>query len=247
MTINQEPTPKTPEDPQKMLIEANKARESADFLGGLDLALVASSLFKKAGELPKSAEALSSAAISLRHLYENKRDSAYLSLALQIAQDAVDLAMQSGQNDALAIPYFELAKTQEAAGQLYAASLTYEKAFEHIITNPPKSHDRPGVKADITGRLAISRIKVGEEEALKDFNQALEDLEQSKEGDYNKGVWLSGLHMHLAEALKDKDTKNAQEHLQEARRLIDIYSLPLRLNQWQRLADTFPPKDLQVA
>lgn len=236
-------SPKEIKTPHKLHALAEQAREAADFDTALSLAYEASNLYLKEDNLPKAAEALCSATITLRHLFDNTRQEGYLLRAESDAQTALKLAKKSGKFEAEVIPNFNLAKVQEDMGKMEESVASYGRALDGFRAHPPKSHNRPAIEADINLHFLLARFKMGNHDVIGDISKQIDSLRDSKEVDYTKDVWLSGPYLKLASALRDTNPNQAHEYLREARLIIDANSqLVLRRNQWQRLADTFPPK-----
>lgn len=219
---------------------AEQARERGEFLEALKLTDEAMIAYQSAGDSLGFAEIQSSRFLTLRHLYEKTNDCNYLVLAKHAAMSSVEIAENSGQKDALAIPYFNLAKAQETLGELQAAVVSYQKAVQFMQENPPISHNRPGVLADFKCHLHNCEYKAGDKSALERILSALADLEASDEPKYNKDVWMSGTYMRLAENLRVDNLAKAQEYFQKAKEIIDANpELTLRKEQWSKLAASF--------
>lgn len=219
---------------------AEQAREKGDFLEALKLIDEAMISYQENGDKPGFAEIQSSRFLTFRHLFEKTGDKNYLILAKYSTMASVQLAETSGQKEALALPFFNLAKAQETLGELQEAVASYQKAVDNIINNPPTEHNRPGVLADFKGHLYTCQYKNGDRDALVKAEQALADLEQSSEPEYNKQVWISGAHMKIADILRTDNPQKAKDHLQKAKEIIDANpDLKLRKEQWEKLIQTF--------
>lgn len=223
-------------DPREIHTKAEEAREGGDTLKSLELADQATVAYQEAGDVVGLAEVLSSRAISLRHLSQKTGGKNYLILAKHTALAAVEIARASGQKEALAIPLYNLAKVQEELEEFSDSVASYKEAVENIINNPPETHNRPSVIADIEMRLAICEYKNGDKSALARAESALSQLEQAEEEKYRKDVWVSGGHMHLAEVLSTDDPQKAKEHLQKAKEIIEANpDLKIRSEQLQKV------------
>lgn len=219
---------------------AAQAREAGDSIKALELTEQAMAAYQDDGDKLGFAELQSERFLSLRHLYEKTEDKGYLILAKHAAMASVELAQAADQLEALAIPFFNLAKAQETLGELEEAVTSYRQAVEHITNHPPPNHNRPAVVADFNVHLATCEYRAGDKSALDRALQALADLENSAEPDYNKKVWISGGHMRLAEVLREDDLPSAKQHLEQAKEIIDSDDrLKLRLNQWKKLSQQF--------
>lgn len=243
-----EQAPTIEKKPAQLHIQAEHAREAGDFTGAFLLAEQASVLYQKEGKLAQAAEAMCSAVISTRHLHENNPDRGFIVRATRMAETALELAKASKVAQALAVPYFNLAKCREEYGNLESAVKNYDNADKFMTLSPPPDHDRPAVKINYHLSYLIARYKLGDESVLGDIDQGLIDLNETKENEYTHDVWLSGAHMDLAAAQRDRNISSARRHLRMARYIIDGNpNLVLRRNQWERLAYTFPQKRTEAA
>lgn len=220
--------------------EAAQARESGESLKALQLIDEAIITYQEAKNYLGVAEALADRSLSLRHLYQKTNDKAYLHIANAEMEASVEIAKESGDKTALALPYFNLAKIQEELGKLDKALANYKQALEYMISNPPVSHNRAAVLADMKMHTETCAYATGDKSALERAEKALEELKTSDEVSYNKNVWVSGAHMRIATALKTDDLEKAEEYLQKAKEIIDSDSrLELRKKQWEKLAESF--------
>lgn len=218
-----------------------QTREEGNAEEAFALADQAYAAYEIEGNKAGMAEVLSSKSIALRHLWQQTDDRDYLVQARDTQVRAVEIARESGDETALAIPLFQLANVQEALGDLSEAVVNYRDAFDQIIHNPPEAHDRSAVKADFKGHLTTCEYKAGDKEALPRAEAALDELEQADEPDmYAKDVWVSGGYMRIAEMLRDDNPAKARDALEKAKEIIDANpELTKRREQWEKLADTF--------
>src|SRR3989344_438009 len=228
---------------------AAKARERGESVEAVKLAEDAMAVYQKEGDALGFAEALADQFLSLRHIFDKTGDRKYLLRAKHSAMVSVEIAEESGDKSALAIPYFNLAKAQDSLDELQEAVSSYKKAVELIVSDPPAVHkvtERPAIVADFKVHLAtceykqsFSTNKAGDESALERAEAALADLESHPDIEgYNQHVWVSGGHMRIAEMLREVNPVKAKEHLQKAKDIIDSdQRLTIRLSQWQKLAE----------
>lgn len=224
--------------------QAEQAREGGDFTKALELTDQAMVAYQKDGDSLGFAEVLASRFLTLRHLFESTGDRKYLILAKHSALSSVEIAQASNDKTALAIPLFNLAKSQETLGEIKEAVESYKQAVDNLVNNPPavhKTEDRPAILADFQIHLSTCEYKNGDKSALERAEKALGELEQNPDiSDYNQHVWVSGGHMRIAEVLMSDDPGKAKEHLQKAKGIIDgDPRLKLRLEQWQKLSQQF--------
>lgn len=216
---------------------AEQARERGDFVSALkntDEAMVA---YQQEGNIPKLAEVNASRFLAFRHLWEETGEKAYLVLAKHTAEAGVELAKLTGEESALALPLYNLAKAKVTLGEFEAAVSDFEEVLKIMETSPPKDHDRVGVRADMKAHLGVARYRAGNRDGVGEVRQAIEELGKSDEPRFNKDVWLSGAHMQLAETLKETNKEESALELARAREIIDDNpDLILRAKQWQKLA-----------
>ena len=209
--------------------DASNAREQGDFLKALQLIDEVTIIYSEDKDYLGLSEIQGMRSLTLRHLHRKSGDINYLILAKYSSMAAVDIAEKAEVSKA--IPLFDLAKVQEEIGQLGEASETYEDAVEAFGTNPPESHNRPGVLADMKVHMYTCMYKAGDKSALPKAMYALIELHGSDEktvSKYNYDVWLSGGNMRLAEILKDTDLELAKKHLEEAKKIIDESGLKVQ-------------------
>ncbi|MBI1864065.1 hypothetical protein HYS03_02550 [Candidatus Woesebacteria bacterium] len=220
--------------------KAEHAREDGDPIGAIKLCVDAFKIYLEDKDLLGASEALGSATLSCRHLWQETEDRNWLVFGKSFATSAVQIAKQSGDKTAIALPTYNLSKVYDDLGELPEALSFYKETVENMISNPPKLHNRPGVLADMKIHMEVCSYKNGDKTALERILTALNDLEQSDEPKYNKDVWISGAHMSLAEILKTDDPEKAKEHLEKAKEIIDSNpDLKIRAKQWEKLASSF--------
>lgn len=210
---------------QAQLVAANDLREGRDYQRALRAGSMAVDIFEALGNGVKAAEAASTRALAFRNWANEQNDSEQrnflLSQALAEAQDAVRIGEESKNPEALAIPFFNLAKVYEDMGNLEAAVVMYEKA----VTNPlpdefPDELTRQGVVADMHSHFATALYKLtGDETVFDAAEYQLADLEKMPDS-YEKFVWISGVYFRLAKALVEEDRDRAELYLQRAQEVV---------------------------
>lgn len=225
---------------RELLGQANEIREKGKYVESLQLADEAISLAQKDNEPLIISEALAVRYLAYKLLFQDTNDFNYLFLAKHTMLASVEIAEKSNIKSALAIPYFNLAKVLDEVGEVSESLSYFKKALDVIKSNPPESHNRPGVLADFAGYVATQQYKAGDKSAIKLIDEAIENLKNSGEdkiSDYNLNVWLSGIHMRTAELLKDDDPKLSKKHLAQAKEIIQSDErLSIRMKQWERLS-----------
>lgn len=216
---------------------AEDARESGKFLEALEYADQATLAYQKDDDLLGLAEVQSSRQSTLKHLYRQTGDKAFLVLEKYAAEAAVEIAKQSDIPQALGIPYHNLGKYYLEAKEYKKAIKYFKKAVENLVTSPSKRHSRPSVVADIKGHQFAAEYCNGDKTALNRALRALKDLENTKESSsYNKNAWITGAHIRIAQMLLKDNPKAAFQHAKEAEKIINKDKrLILRKYQLQKL------------
>lgn len=225
-------------DARNIHMQSIQAREEGDFFHSLRLNDEAIMAYSKERDQEGLSEAISNRSITLRLLAQKEGGPDFLVLAKYEMMAAVEIAQGSGQEEALALPLYNLAKILEDLEDFQSAVNTYKQAVEKMQNHPPKRHNRPAVIADMRLHLFTCEYKAGEKDAMFQAEEALRELEVADESDrFSKDVWVSGGYMRLADMLKTDNHEKAKEYLQKAREIIYSNSdLVLRRNQWEKLA-----------
>lgn len=221
--------------------QAERAREQGNFLKALEYTDQATLSYQQDRNYLGLSEIQSSRQSTFKQLYRQTNDPMYLILEKYAAISAVQIAKKSQIKEALAIPYHNLGKYYEEAGQFQQAAKYFAKAVYFMQRFPPKHHNRPAVVADIRVHQHVCEYLAGGKTALQKAEQALKDLEEADEpSTYNKNVWLSGAHLRIANMLKKDNPKKAKEHLDKAKKIINSDSrLILRKEQLKELEQEF--------
>jgi tetratricopeptide (TPR) repeat protein len=228
---------------RKIHNQAAIAREQGNHLDALKLQDEAMLTYQRDGDLLGLAEILADRSIVLRHLFEETDDKSWLFIAKAEMEASVEIAKESGDKTATALPLFNLAKVNEAVGDYQQAVRTYEEAIANMEANPPASHNRSAVLSDMKIHLNYAQYKSGDKSALEKMQENIKELENSDEPEisqYNYDVWLSGAYMSMAEMLKEDNPDEAKSNLEKAKIIIDSSpDLKIRLAQWGKLAAAF--------
>ncbi len=221
--------------------KAAQAREKEEFSKSLTFNDDALFSYDAENDALGFSEGIACRSITLRVYANLKNSKRLLILAKYEMLASVDLARQSGNKKALALPLYNLAEIQEDLREFDEAVKNYKEAIQNMEDNPPDSHNRPSVLADMKIHLETCEYKAGDKSALERATQALKELEQTKEpSKYNKDVWVSGGYMRIADAIKNDNPDRAKECLQEAKMIIDYNpDLILRKKQWNKLSASF--------
>ena len=213
---------------------AAEARERGEHLESLRLSDEALLAYGEEGNDLGFSEVLADRSIVFRHLNEEKNDKKFLYLARAEMTEAVRIARESGNPEAIALPIYQLGNVEEDLGNFPEAIKHYGEAVDNY------KDDRPAYLATIKVHLTTCQYKNGDKSALDRAIQALTEIEASDEEKYNKDVWLSGARMRIADMLREDNPEKAKEHLQKAKDIIDSNpDLKLRAKQWEKLAASF--------
>lgn len=218
--------------------QADKAREEEQFTQSLALNDDALFTYDADNDALGFSEGIASRSITLRvyaNLHESKR---ILTLAKYEMMAAVELARRSEIAEALPLPLYHLAQVQEDLGEFDDSVKNYKEAVEGMLNNPPATHNRPSVIANMNVHLATCEYKAGDKTALERAKKALKELEDTEEPDkYSKDVWVSGGYMRIADVMRSDSPDEARSSLARAKEIIDSNpDLTLRKKQWEKLS-----------
>jgi len=200
---------------------AEEARESGNFTDALKYTDEAMIAYQKDKDYLGLSEVCASRQSTFKHLYRHFKDSVYLLLEKHAAEASVEIAEQAGIQEALGIPYHNLAKYYSEVGE-YSQAVEYFRKSVDCLTRYPSEHTRPAVIADIQGHQYAAEYKSGDRSALERALRALKQLEESDEpSSYNKHVWLSGAHLRIADMLRKDNPRLSLEHYEAAKKIIE--------------------------
>lgn len=223
--------------------QAAQLREEGQHLEALKFHDEAMLAYQKDGDLLGMAEVLADRSIVLRHLFEEGEDKSWLLLAKAEMEASVNIAKSSSDKTALAIPLYNLAKVNEELGDFQRSVEIYKEVLGNMENNPPPTHDRSAILADMKIHLNYAEYKVGDKSSLDrmlDNIKALENSDEKEISRYNYDVWVSGAYMSLAQMLKEDNPEEARGYLQKAKEIIDSNpDLTLRKKQLEKLSQEF--------
>lgn len=200
---------------------AEEAKEKGNFADALKYTDEAMLAYQKDKDYLGLSEVYASRQSTFKHLYRHFKDPVYLLLEKHAAEAAVEIAEQVGIQEALGIPYHNLAKYYSETGE-YAKAVEYFRKAVDCLTRYPSEHTRPSVIADIEGHQYASEYKSGDRSALERALHALNQLEEADEpSSYNKNVWLSGAHLRIADMLRKDNPQLSLEHYEAAKKIIE--------------------------
>ncbi|MFC1649299.1 hypothetical protein ACFL2C_01120 [Patescibacteria group bacterium] len=218
--------------------KAEKARElEQDFPKAISLTEKAIDAYKKENDLVGAAEAHGSLVITYKHLFQLTKSKKYKILTKKASKDAIEVAIESRDKTALALPYFSAGDYYDTVeGNCVEAAKYYQIAIKHMQNNPPKTHNRPAVLMNIKAHLHACEYKNGDKKAIGKLVKVAQDIIDSNESKYEKDVWSSGAFMKAALLLNNENPADANKYMQKAKHIIDTNKdLVLRKKQWKRL------------
>ena len=219
--------------------QALAAQEKGEFLEALKLEDEAMIVYGEDGDGFGFSEIQAMRTLTYRHLYEQTGNEGYLIKAKHEAMSSVALAEFDEDEYSLAIPLVGLGRIMADLADFPHAAENFQRAVAILEKYPEGKHSRKSVIADYKVHLGVALYRAGDEAAFSMAEEALEELGASTDASaYEKGVWLSGGHMKIAEAVNKTDREKAMEHMRAAKKIIDSdEKLKLRLEQWNRLEE----------
>jgi len=216
--------------------QAETAREGGDFLEALRFTDEAMIAYVEDGDVLGFAEVLQSRVLVARHLAGKTGSDLWLRYAVHAAMAGVEAAEKGGDETAVIVPYHTVGKTYESLGEYDEAIRWHQRAVDGRESLPAR-HNREGFKAEMMGHLYFCQMMTGDEGGYEKLKEAMKMLEASDEAQYNRDVWLSGMHMSAAQGLAKLGKRDqAMEHMAEAKEIIDSNpELSLRKEQWDKL------------
>lgn len=217
--------------------KAEIARENGEFLQALNYISEATLLYQKEGDVLGLAEVQSSKFITFKLLFQETGDSNFLILAKHSALSSVEIAQQSNNASALAIPWANLGEAYAQLKDWEKARDAYMEAIKSFTKKPPPFNNRPAVLTNIKSHLYQAEFRCGNKSALKHSLEMIKELENNAlEDSFTRDAWLSGAHMRHAEMIVKSDLSQAKRHMSLAKKIIDGNKrLIIRKRQWNKL------------
>src|SRR3990167_4903241 len=193
--------------------QAEELRESdrhLDALKELDQAIV---LYQEDKNYQGICEALQSRVLTFKHLYFLTKDAAFAIIAQKEAEASLEVAQQHNVGGKLGSCYFRLGEIAMIFDNFPQAIDWYQKALENYQGSLSE-------KGDYRYHLGEAQYRSGQkEEGKKTILAGLGEIQNgaSEVDPFLVHVWESGLHMKLADLLKDNEPAEAKKHLDEAR------------------------------
>src|SRR3989338_1240500 len=216
--------------------QAEVLRESdrhLEALKELDQAVV---LYQEDKDYQGICEALQSRVLTFKHLYFLSKDTAFAIIAQKEAEASLEVAQQHSVGNKLGSCYFRLGEIAMIFDNFPQAIDWYQKALEDYQGSLSE-------KGDYRYHLGEALYKNGQkEEGKKTILAGLDEIQRgAPEVDpFLVHVWESGLHMKLADLLRDDEPEEARKHLDEARKIADSdQRLIIRRRQIEEVGKSF--------
>ncbi|OGD94592.1 hypothetical protein A2697_04970 [Candidatus Curtissbacteria bacterium RIFCSPHIGHO2_01_FULL_41_44] len=216
--------------------QAEELRESdrhLEALKELDQAVV---LYQEDKDYQGICEALQSRVLTFKHLYFLSKDTAFAIIAQKEAEASLEVAQQHSVGNKLGSCYFRLGEIAMIFDNFPQAIDWYQKALEDYQGSLSE-------KGDYRYHLGEALYKNGQkEEGKKTILAGLDEIQRgAPEVDpFLVHVWESGLHMKLADLLRDDEPEEARKHLDEARKIADSdQRLIIRRRQIEEVGKSF--------
>lgn len=183
-----------------------------DALKELDQAIV---LYQEDSDYSGICEALQSRVLTFKHLHLLTNDLSFAIIAKKEAEASLEIAQKNNLKHKLGSCYFRLGEIAMIFKEFPTAIDWYKKALENYEGSLSE-------KGDYRYHLGEALYRSGQKEQGKET--MFEGLSEIQEGALDVDpflvhVWESGLHMKLADVLREDEPEEAKKHLDEARKI----------------------------
>ena len=195
--------------------QAEELRESdkhLDALKELDQAIV---LYQEEGDYLGICEALQSRVLTFKHFYFLTKDTAFATIAQKEADASLEVAQSKNIAEKLSSCYFRLGEIAMIFEDFAGAINWYQKALETYQGSLSE-------KGDYRYHLGEALYRNDQkDEGKKTIFDGLGEIQKgAPEVDpFLVHVWESGLHMKLADLLRNDEPEDARKHLDIARQI----------------------------
>ena len=173
--------------------------------------------------------------LTWKHLFLHSNDRVYLILAQKDAESMFSICQEYNLKDKFHTSYFRLAEVAELLEDYKSQVKYFKKAldtYKGFLSEKGNYRTHLG-----TALYRSGRKKEGKEimlEGIKEIQRGAGELDS-----FFVHIWLSGVHMRLAELLRDDEPREAREHLEKAREIAKADpKLVIRRRQIEKLAKT---------
>ncbi|HJX59264.1 hypothetical protein A2V61_01060 [Candidatus Woesebacteria bacterium RBG_19FT_COMBO_47_8] len=221
---------------QELHSKGGQLREEDKHLEALQYLTLAVVAYQKEGNYRGLIDALKDRTLTWKHLFLTSNDKAYAILAQKDAEAMLSISQEYHLEDKLDTSYFRLGEVAMLFEDYPTAINFYQKAL--VVYQGPISE-----KGDFRYHLGEAQYRNGQKEEGKSTILAgLAEIQQgaSELDPFLIHVWESGVHMRLAELLREDNPFEAKKHLKLAQEIAaSDEKLVIRRRQIGELAKTF--------
>lgn len=199
----------------------------------LDYAIVG---YQKESDYKGLIDALKDRTLTWKHYFLLTEDSVYAILALKDAESMLAITKDKKLKDKLSTSYFRLGEIAMLFEDFDSAITDYRKALQY--------YDGPlSEKGDFRYHLGEAIYRNGQKskgkslifQGLKEIQEGADELDP-----FLIHVWESGVHMRLADLLREDEPEEAKKHLKMAKQIAKTdEKLVIRRRQIKELSKTF--------
>lgn len=219
-----------------LIAKANQLREADNLLESLQTIEEALVILDKESSFQGFADALQVRVLTYKHLFYLSKNNLFALLAQKDAKASLQIAQEHSLNDFIYTCYFRLGEVFMLTNDYQKAAQNYQQALENF-----KATDCE--KGDYTYHLGEALYLSGDKEkGKKKLFEGLKLIQDnsSQVDPFLAHVWESGAHMRIADLLKDVEPEVAEDHLQQAKQIIDSDpKLIIRKRQWEELVKKY--------
>jgi len=221
---------------QELHSKGGQLREEDKHLEALQYLTLAIVAYQKEGNYRGLVDALKDRTLTWKHLFLTSKDNVYAVLAQKDAEAMLSISQEYSLEDKLDTSYFRLGEVAMLFEDYPTAINFYQKAL--VVYQGPISE-----KGDFRYHLGEAQYRNGQKEQGK--LTILEGLAEIQKGaseldPFLIHVWESGVHMRLAELLREDNPFEAKKHLKLAQEIAAAdKKLVIRRRQIEELAKTF--------
>jgi tetratricopeptide (TPR) repeat protein len=213
--------------------DAREKDKHLEALQYLDHAIVG---YQKENNYKGLIDALKDRTLTWKHYFLLTKDNVYAILAQKDAESMLAITKDKKLQDKLSTSHFRLGEIAMLSENYTSAIDSYKKALQYY--NGPLSE-----KGDFRYHLGEAIYRNGQKtegksiilQGLKEIQEGADELDP-----FLIHVWESGVHMRLADILREDEPKEAKKHLEMARTIVETdEKLVIRRRQIKELSEAF--------
>jgi len=221
---------------KKLRTKGEKLREDEKYFDALNVLNQAIVKCQEESDHTTLVDVFKDITLTWKHLFLLTKDKAYAALAQKSAETMLSICQEFELKEKLSTSYFRLGETAMVIDNYKKAINYYKKALKVYV-------GKLSEKGDYRYHLGEVLYKNGEKkEGKKAMIKGLEEIRRgAHEWDpFYIHVWESGVHIRLAELLRNDEPREAREHLEKAREIAKADpKLVIRRRQVEELAKSF--------